>query len=562
MMHRAFLILFIFAASLFAARPTDYSTDMVVLSGSQVMQTMKLYVSGQKSRMEGMTAGPLGPTVTISRKDKGVTWTLYLDKKQYTEKSLAASSAPGRPDLSNLDLASLQKVILGKENVLGYACTKMRITMGTMPNGQALTSTVWVADSLELPIRLEAMGIVQENRNLKTGPQPATLFEIPAGFVKTVAPGMPPGIAPPTPGVATTTPPKPPYGGKGTQIINEPIASVLSSNRLEADRLKIARRTSGEAAPAKLADDGYAMPGAFTENRTLHWRNAEDVGAMLELIIPAAKQGRYGLSLHLGKYRTFGKFQFLVNGNPVGAPVDFFGFPEKDEVVPFNVDLGEITLNEGDNLLGLKLVGTNPNTVMPDHGACIDWVELAFKGAVGPVVGGGGGGTGGATGPAKVVEADTLNILRCTSGEAMPRKLAEDGYANEGDFTGNLSLQWHDAVEPGAMLELALPLEQKGRYAISVRVAKYRTYGIHQFLINGTPLGKPVDMFGNPGQDIVTAFTVNLGEADLVAGVNKLGLRLVGTNADTIMANHGAGLDWISLTPVGASGPTGKAPGR
>ena len=78
-----------------AARPTDYSTDMVVVSGDQVVQTMRLYVSGQKSRVEGMTAGPLGPVVTISRKDKGVVWTLYLDKKQYTEKVVTASSAPG-----------------------------------------------------------------------------------------------------------------------------------------------------------------------------------------------------------------------------------------------------------------------------------------------------------------------------------------------------------------------------------------------------------------------------------------------------------------------------------
>ena len=526
------------------------STDMVVLDGGRVMQTMRIYVSGQKSRLEGMTAGPLGPIVTISRKDRGVTWTLYLDKKQFTEKPLAAPSTPARLDLSNLDLATLKKVILGRENVLGYACTKMRVTVGTMPNGQALTSMIWVADSLELPIRLEAMGIVQENRNLKARAQPATLFEIPAGYLKTNAPGMPAGMI------------LPGSGGTGAQVITGTPTPAPSRKRLEADTLRIVRRTSGEAAPARLAEDGYAMPGAFTGDRTLNWRNAREVGAVLELIIPAEQSGRHRLSLHLGKYRTFGMFQFLVNGSPVGAPVDFFGYPEKDEVVAFSIDLGEVVLNQGDNRLALKLVGTNPDTVMPDYGACIDWVQLAFKEIVASVESGGGGGTGGATGPAHVIEADSLRILRCTSGEAIPRKLAEDGYANEGEFTGNQSLQWHDPAAPGAVLELALPVEKKGRYAVSVRVAKYRTYGIHQFLINGTPLGKPVDMFGNPGHDIVTAFTVNLGEVDLIAGVNRLGIRLIGTNAETIMANHGAGLDWISLTPIGTSGATGKALGR
>jgi hypothetical protein len=52
--------------------------------------------SGQKSRVEGFTAGPLGRIVTIARKDRGVTWTLYLDTNQYTETSLAASSKPRR----------------------------------------------------------------------------------------------------------------------------------------------------------------------------------------------------------------------------------------------------------------------------------------------------------------------------------------------------------------------------------------------------------------------------------------------------------------------------------
>jgi hypothetical protein len=261
--------------------------------------------------------------------------------------------------------------------------------------------------------------------------------------------------------------------------------------------------------------------------------------------------------LRLGKYRTFGRFQFLVNGNNVGAPVDLFGFPEKDEVVPFNIDLGDVTFQEGNNKLALKIVGTNPETIMSDFGVCIDWIQISFKETntttTGGTTGGGattGGTTGGSVGQAVTIEADTLRILRCTSGEAIPRNLAEDGYADEGAFTGSLSLQWHDAAEPGAVLELALPIEKKGRYSISIRIAKYRTYAIHQFLINGVPIGKPVDMFGNPGQDIVTAATVNLGEANLLPGDNKLTIRLAGTNPKTIMANHGAGLDWIKLTPV------------
>lgn len=189
MLHSLFLLSLLASAS-FAARPTDYSTDLVMLQGNQVIQVLKLYVSGLKTRVEGLNAGPLGRIVTIGRKDNGVTYTLYPDKLQYTEQSTPANSA--KPDLTNFDHAGKKKENLGHETVLGHTCTKMRVVMGNLPNGQPLSATVWVADSLDLPLRLETMGFVQENRNLKVAPQPASLFEIPNGYTKTNAPGKPP----------------------------------------------------------------------------------------------------------------------------------------------------------------------------------------------------------------------------------------------------------------------------------------------------------------------------------------------------------------------------------
>jgi len=318
--------------------------------------------------------------------------------------------------------------------------------------------------------------------------------------------------------------------------------------RLEADQLTIVRCSSGEASPINFAEDGFAEKGAFSGDITLFWRDAAEAGAILELNLPAEKKGNYKLALHLGKYRTFGKFQFLVNNKPAGVPVDLFGYPEKDEVVPFITDLGEVALNEGDNLFSMKLLGTNDQTVMPNHGACIDWLELTLVEPVTTVTG--GGGTTGTPVNGLTIEAEAMPVSRCTSGEAKMVNLAEEGYAEEGTFTGDKSLQWHDAANKGALLELRFTVQKKGRYAVTVKVAKYRTYGIHQFLINGKPLGKPVDMFGNPGHDIVTSFTVNLGAVNLIQGTNKLGIRLVGTNPETIMANHGAGLDWIKLAPA------------
>lgn len=190
MMFRIRLLLFPLAIACFAAKPTDYSTDIVVLDGGQVVQRMKLYVSGQRSRMEGMTAGPLGRMVAITRQDRGVSWTLFPERRQYSETPLTGHQ-PGKIDLANFDLIATRKEVLGRETVLGLPCTKFRATVGKLPNGQPLVATAWVSDSLQLPLRLETMGIIQENRNLTLGPQPAHLFEIPAGFARTSGRTMP-----------------------------------------------------------------------------------------------------------------------------------------------------------------------------------------------------------------------------------------------------------------------------------------------------------------------------------------------------------------------------------
>jgi hypothetical protein len=251
-MFRLLSLLFCLAIACSAARPTDFSADMVMLDGARTMETLKLYVSGQKSRIEGMTAGQLGRIVAISRKDRGVTWTLYLDKNQYVETSVAAGGRPGVGDLSGFDLGSLKKEILGRETLFGHACTKMRFSMGNLPNGQPMMATAWVADDLELPLRLETMGMTQENRNLRVGPQPASLFELPAGYTKMTSPGMPAGMMPP----AAT-------GAAGTITTARPTATADTvtatrpPRRYDDKKATVSSKTASTAGPAWKLNTNY-----------------------------------------------------------------------------------------------------------------------------------------------------------------------------------------------------------------------------------------------------------------------------------------------------------------
>jgi hypothetical protein len=261
-MSRFSLLLFPLAIACLSAKPTDYSTDMVMLERGQVTHTSKLYVAGLKARVEGLIAGPLGRIITIVRRDKGVTWMLYPDKRQYTEQALVESQRR-RLDFGDFDVANAEKEILGRETVLGYACTKMRVNAGTLPNGQRLTSLVWVADSLDLPVRMEAMGMVQENRNIRVGPQHAGLFEIPDGFTRTNGPGMPAGMQRPN---ATGTMPR--YGGKNAQVATQTTSSTnpawtLNSNYPGGDYRTIDMATADPTA-CKAACDNDAPCKAWT----------------------------------------------------------------------------------------------------------------------------------------------------------------------------------------------------------------------------------------------------------------------------------------------------------
>ncbi len=150
------------------------------------------------------------------------------------------------------------------------------------------------------------------------------------------------------------------------------------------------------------------------------------------------------------------------------------------------------------------------------------------------------------------LEGEELTVIRCTSGETTVWKMVEDGFAEAGQFSGETSLYWHDAAGVGSVLELALPVKKPGPYALSVGLVRYRTFGTFQFLVNGKAAGAPADMYGNPEKDAASPFTVTLGTFTLEAGDNVLALRLVGTNPNTVMPNHGAGIDWIRLTSVAA----------
>ncbi|MGJ5817663.1 hypothetical protein [Paludibaculum fermentans] len=181
-----------------AAPPADIAADLVMLEGGQVIETMKFYASGTRTRLESQLAGGL---VNIVRRDRGVVWTLVPGKRQYTEKTLEANLAMQDPASDPPGLISKQRT--GSSVVAGQPCTTYRLTIAG-PRGRNMQATSCYSEALALGLRMDVMGVVSELRNLRLGAQPAHLFEIPSGYqamaglVASAVPlpgNLPPGVA-------------------------------------------------------------------------------------------------------------------------------------------------------------------------------------------------------------------------------------------------------------------------------------------------------------------------------------------------------------------------------
>jgi hypothetical protein len=141
--------------------------------------TGKTFISKNKMRDESQTGEKTG--VTIIRMDKGVTWVL-MENKQYME-----MAGMDNKDLTLMEKESELKFIikdLGKEKVNGYVCEKKQYIDKEKKTG---VTTMWYSPKLKYMVKNEhsqdgKVSFTMELSTIKEGKQPASLFEVPAGY--------------------------------------------------------------------------------------------------------------------------------------------------------------------------------------------------------------------------------------------------------------------------------------------------------------------------------------------------------------------------------------------
>jgi hypothetical protein len=174
----------------------DHSADQVMTVAGQTMKA-RVYHSAKAERREMSQAGM--KMISIVRRDKNVVWSLMPEQKMYME--VAAGADKGAPvDMSR---ANIQRTSLGNETLDGIKTNKNKVVVTDKASGTTMEGLMWETAEGIL-VKMDATGkvdgkpvkLVLQQSNIKVGPQPAALFEIPAGYTKMDmgAMGMPAGM--------------------------------------------------------------------------------------------------------------------------------------------------------------------------------------------------------------------------------------------------------------------------------------------------------------------------------------------------------------------------------
>ena len=165
------ILLFLFGG---IANALDFSADMVSTTKDGTF-TGKIFVTKEKTRME------MSQAITITRMDKKIVWMLMPEEKMYMEQPLKPQNVVASKEKVP---GEIERKYLGTETVDGKKTEKYKIVYKVENQREAVFSWIDTASGFPIKTSAEDGSWTVEYKNLKTGKQPNTLFEIPAGNKK------------------------------------------------------------------------------------------------------------------------------------------------------------------------------------------------------------------------------------------------------------------------------------------------------------------------------------------------------------------------------------------
>ena len=139
-------------------------------------------------------------------------------------------------------------------------------------------------------------------------------------------------------------------------------------------------------------------------------------------------------------------------------------------------------------------------------------------------------------------EGEMLKVLKASAGNARRQDLGILGTGWSG-----LAHLWWTGGKLNDTLDLALPVENAGKYALHARFTNAANYAIVQVMLNGQALGDPIDLFH---AEPIPGETLEFGTHELEAGEHTLTLKIVGVNENARPGSM-VGLDFVELKKTG-----------
>lgn len=185
------LVLCLLLSSTLPAAAADWLRPDAAYSAIRTMRaagqeiTGPLHYDNGKERFEMAMQGQ--QQIMIRREDQKRIFMIMPQMGMGMEMPFAGPEAMPSAD----DYAELQPETLGREAIDGEEVTKYRVVSNE--GGQSYTVLIWATDD-GIPMRVEVStaqgGFEMELSDLQRGPQPAELFELPAGIQMMDMPGQ------------------------------------------------------------------------------------------------------------------------------------------------------------------------------------------------------------------------------------------------------------------------------------------------------------------------------------------------------------------------------------
>jgi len=186
-------------AATFVLAQAEFSAEIVDLQKPGAPTQAKMYFGKDKMRIESQAGGPRSGGAVIMNYATQTATVLMAQQHMYMEMPAQAQSqrmgyasaffragdvenACGDWQKMGHQGASCHKV--GSESVSGRNTVKYETT-----NAGGDVSHFWLDPKLRFPVKWQGKNSDGELRNIQEGAQPASLFEIPAGFNKMEIPG-------------------------------------------------------------------------------------------------------------------------------------------------------------------------------------------------------------------------------------------------------------------------------------------------------------------------------------------------------------------------------------